>query len=75
MGIGDLLEVSVGVETNVAVGSNCMPRWRSLLGRRTEESDETRILAGRIEIVGDHEMTPGSAITETLAALLQVPTY
>lgn len=74
MGIEDLLEVSVDMETSIAVCSSCMPRWRSLLDRRTEESDETRILAGQIAIVGDHEMTPGSAITETLAALLQVPT-
>ena len=29
----DLLEVSVDMESKIAVGSNCMPRWRSLLDR------------------------------------------
>lgn len=70
-GIEGLLEVSVDMETNIAVGRDCMARWRSLLGLRMEEFVETRILAGQIAIVGDHEMIPGS---ESLAALLQVPT-
>lgn len=71
VGIEELLEASVDMESNIAVGSNCIPHWRSLFDRRTEESDESRT---QIAIFGDHEMIPGSAILETLAELLQVPT-
>ena len=73
-GIEGLLELSVDMETNIAVGRDCMLRWRSFLGLRMEESVETRILAGQIAIVGNHEMILGSAMIETLAAPLLVLT-
>lgn len=68
------MEASVDIETNIAEGRDCMTHWRSLLGLRMVGSLETRILAGQIAIVEDHEPILGSAMIEALAALLQILT-